>query len=328
MEYKNETLVSQNLASELVNQTREYRQYKKIYTLADKTISQNTLLEMFKFSGVFKPSFIVEYIAKVSFSMTDLALMDRINSDHNIPKLEQSIQKIKIIKKDSDDVGCVRYDDVGYKYSIYKKPIFSRNLVEVNFVDKDDSHDYLNRFHFRFTSHHHRPLKVLNNNCNVLENDTLTFNEALFMLLGFNTVLAPDYEIINSAHPIDEAMLRTEQGQKLNAKRFDKNRVDTKDFLEWAANNNFIRKKTTNKKTITRDKSIKQVEEALLTYLPTLDKKTNKNALAFGREHETFSDQFDFPPSTLLAYLTVIITPEWWTNQEKDIQNKIKKPKK
>jgi len=148
------------------------------------------------------------------------------------------------------------------------------------------------------------------------------------VLLGFNTVLAPDYEIINSTHPIDKAMLRTEQGQKLKAKRFDDKRIGTKDFLEWLVNNSFIKEKITNKKTIARDKDIAGVEKALLEYLPTLNKKTSKHALAFHRDHDSFSQQFNFPRSTLSKHLTALITFKWWTNQEKDIQDNIKKPKK
>jgi len=324
MTHKNETLVSQNLASELINQTGEYKQYKKTYTLVDKTISQKIMLEMFKFSGVFKPSFIVEYIAEVSFSMMDLVIMDRVNSDHNIPRLEQSITRIN---KD---------DDTGYENIIYKKPIFSRNLAEVTFVDKNYNHNYLNRFCFRFISRSHRPLDVLNNSCNALENETLTFNEALFLLLGFNTVLAPDYEIINSTHPIDKAMLRTEQGQKLNAKRFNAYKIDTKDFLNWAALNGFIKEKTTNKLEAEKKERIEIVKEMLIPYLEDTNRPTTVNALSqnpkflaclsqkglviIQNDEDTSNQTTDtYTPKTLGEYLTDIVNSLWWKEQHKAI---------
>jgi len=110
---------------------------------------------------------------------------------------------------------------------------------------------------------------------------------------------------------------------------FINGKITSENLLKLAKDNGFfIEPKTTHKSTTKKDKNVKEVEKALLEYLPTLDKKTNKNALVFHRDHDSFSQQFNFRRSTLSTHLTALITLEWWQKQKQKTQDNIKKPKK
>jgi hypothetical protein len=166
--------------------------------------------------------------------------------------------------------------------------------------------------------------------------DTLEFNEALFLLLGFNpvnklTLTIDRHEYISIDFMFTGFIFNDgiEEYRLLNKGGWERIENDTTLFIEWASEKGFfVKPKPTHEKTIATDKNIKKVEKALLEYVPTLNKQANKNALAFHRDHDSFSQQFNFQRSTLLKYLTALITYKWWTNQEKDIQDNIKNPKK
>lgn len=295
---KNETLVDVNRASELINQSGEYKQYKKTYQLTDKSISKNIMRQMLKVS-------------------------------HQPP-----------------------YFDTRN----YQEPIFGRNLVEVIFkkqeLEVNDYHSLIgstsHSLYFRYIyDKNHKPLQPLQQQIDILENDTLAFNQALFILLGFNTVLAPDYEIINSTHPIDTVMLNTSQGQRLKAKRFDDNRIATQEFLEFAKRNKFLKElKSINQKTADKNKRKEIVKVALLEFLEQ-SKHKRKNELITNKDfikslkvkgliiaeigedaNKRTREPNEVTPKTLYDYLTEIFKSSWWTEQDKSIQDKIKLPKK
>jgi hypothetical protein len=301
---KNESLVDVNRASELINQSGEYKQKQKTYALVNKSISRDTMLSMFKVS-------------------------------HQSPSFD--------IKD-------------------YQEPIFGRNLVEAIFRKKGeqsythtvtiDGKEHKLRgstsilLHFRYVGDkNHKSLQPLKTGRNVLENTTLAFNEALFVLLGFNTVLAPDYEIINSTHPIDAIMLDTEQGQALNRERFEDNKIDIDEFLDFAIGNKFLKVlKNKNKKTEATDNRQDIVKNTLLDFINQKNKSvfsistlTNsisfrnllkKNGLTIVDELEANytpdNDNINAMLTTLRADLYAILKSDWWYEKTKDIKKRIK----
>jgi len=103
--------------------------------------------------------------------------------------------------------------------------------------------------------------------------------------------------------------------------------IPSNEYIKWALDNGVLTEvKPFHKKTVAKAKNLHKVELMLINYLPTLDKRTNKNSLAFNRKHDEFSQKFTFPPSTLLKYLTEIITLKWWNNLPEDAQKYLKKP--
>jgi len=168
-------------------------------------------------------------------------------------------------------------------------------------------------------------------------NKLLTYNQALFLLLGLNAIELgkgiKDFPVLDGDkpnEPIEGFFWETLQNQALKSSAFVVNgKITSENLLKLAKDNGFfIEPKTTHKSTTKKDKNVKEVETALLEYLPTLDKKTNKNALVFHRDHDSFSQQFNFRRSTLSTHLTALITLEWWQKQEQKTQDNIKKPKK
>jgi len=105
--------------------------------------------------------------------------------------------------------------------------------------------------------------------------------------------------------------------------------IPSNEYIKWALDNGVCTEvKPFHKKTVAKAKNLHKVELALISYLSTLDIRTNKNSLSFNRKHDDFSQGLGFPPSTLLMYLTEVITPEWWDKQKPEVQRRIKKPKK
>ncbi len=301
---KNETLVDVNRASELINQSGEYKQLKKNYMLVNKGISRETMLSMFKASRQ-PPAFDIKS---------------------------------------------------------YQEPIFGRNLVEVIFREKgkqsythtvtidEQKHELRGStsisLYFRYIyDKDHKPLQPLKVKRNALENTTLTFNEALFILMGFNTVLAPDYEIINSIHPIDTIMLDTEQGQALSRERFKDNKIDTDKFLDFAIGNKFLKVlKNKNKKTEATDSRQNIIRNTLLDFINQKNKSvfsistlTNsiglrnllkENGLTIVDELEANytpdNNNINAMTTTLRDDLYAILKSNWWYEQPKDIKKRIK----
>ena len=168
-------------------------------------------------------------------------------------------------------------------------------------------------------------------------NKLLTYNEALFLLLGLNAIALgkeiKDFPVLDGDipnEPIEKVFWETPQNQALRSSAYIKDgKITSENLLKLAKDNGFsLEPKTTHESTVKKNKNIEKVEKALLKYLETIKKKTNINALAENKRHDDFSQQFDFPRSSLVKYLTEIITLEWWIKQEKDIQKNIKKPKK
>ena len=134
--------------------------------------------------------------------------------------------------------------------------LFDINSLIPENIGKDDN---LNRYSEYFVNSSYDLLK---HNC------VLTFNEALFILLGFNCVLAPDlddYSINTSSHLIDKKLVRQSPGQDLKSFFANQEYKLTKTFLDWAENLNFI--------TTLTDIKISNEEVAKLKQRPETIKK-------------------------------------------------------
>ena len=126
----------------------------------------------------------------------------------------------------------------------YRDPIFNKNLTMVRFPFKDNSKPDIVRF-FRYYPENvsEEIYSKLKEESNTLEKDNLTFNEALFILLGFNCTLAPDpedYSINTSSHSIDKELIRQIRGQELKNFFTDQEYKSTEDFLDWSKKLDFI----------------------------------------------------------------------------------------
>ncbi len=126
--------------------------------------------------------------------------------------------------------------------NVYSEPLFSRNFVLVSFPFIDEKDNSVNTRFFRYSSDiSGKDIQAeLKSQCDVLDKEKLTFNEALFTLYGFNYVLTPDYAIKDSKHPIDKALINTKQGGMLQGFFADDEYKPTKEFITFAKDNHFL----------------------------------------------------------------------------------------
>ena len=195
----------------------------------------------------------------------------------------------------------------------------------------------------------------------------LNHNQALFLLLGLNAYalgktiknfpkLGCDEEPF---HPAEMELWRTDQNQALLLSNlFESNGKITSENLKKLANKNnfFTKPKPTNKKTENKEKRKEIVKTALVDFLGqagfkhkyTINSLTQKAGFIKAlKEHEpnnliisvTGEDankktrkSNEITPRQLGVYLAEIFKckdgDNWWTEQDKSIQDKVKLPKK
>jgi len=189
------------------------------------------------------------------------------------------------------------------------------------------------------------------------ENKLLSYNEALFLLLGLNAHELgrgiKDFPVLNGDEPIAQLFeldfWRTKQNQALKQSVFVVDgKITSEKLKELAKENNFFTTpKQPNQKTVQKDENIEIVKTTLVNFLKQSKSKSkyNKNSLKQSAELmnilkdnglvviETNMDASKKPshrksneitPATLYDYLTAILKSNWWTEQDKPIQNKVK----
>ncbi len=196
------------------------------------------------------------------------------------------------------------------------------------------------------------------------DNKLLTYNEALFLLLGLNAhelgrkiidfpVLDGDEPI---AKPFEMEFWRTPQNQALRASAFVVDGKITSKNLKLLADADadgfFTELKSTNLKTVQKTKNRTTIQPVLLEFLEqsTRSEKYNPNELKSNTRFiklllkdnkiivtETNEDANkksndrkpnEMTPTTLANHLTVIFKcskTEWWAEQDKSIRDKVKK---
>ena len=200
--------------------------------MSDKTLeSENLASTLINTSGCYTRFEEVYCVNNNNISKTVMLSMFKTSYENYSNKYTSALQKNDIDNYNKDD-------------SAYKDPIFSKNLVMVRFPSRDNSKLDIVRF-FRYYPDNisEEIYSELKEECNILEKDNLTFNEALFILLGFNCVLAPDlgdYSINTSSHLIDKKLVRQSPGQDLKSFFTNQKYTSTKAFIEWAEKLNFI----------------------------------------------------------------------------------------
>jgi len=185
----------------------------------------------------------------------------------------------------------------------------------------------------------------------------LSYNQALFLLLGLNAIELDDniidFPVLNGArpnNPIESYFWNTPQNQTLKQSAYFRSdgKITSKKLKELAKENNFFTTpKQLNQKTVQKDKNIEIVKNTLVNFLKQSKSKSkyNKNSLKQSAELinilkdngliviETDMDASKKPihrksneitPATLYDYLTEIFTSDWWTKQDKSIQIKVK----
>jgi len=225
--------------------------------MSDKTLEDDNLAStLINTSGCYTRFEEIYCITNKNISNDTMLDIFRVSYEKYSNKYTSALQK--------DDINNYNKGNGAYKH-----PIFSKNLTMVRFPSRDNRKLDIVRF-FRYY-----PDKIseeiyseLKEECNILEKDNLTFNEALFILLGFNCVLAPDlddYSINTSSHLIDKKLVRQSPGQDLKSFFANQEYKLTKTFLDWAENLNFI--------TTLTDIKISNEEVAKLKQRPETIKK-------------------------------------------------------
>ena len=186
----------------------------------------------------------------------------------------------------------------------------------------------------------------------------LTYNQALFLLLGLNAheLGRPikDFPVLNGdmpSNPIDSYFWDTPQNQALiqSAHFRADGKITSEDFIKLATEENsfFATPKQINSKTKQRDENIEIVQIVLLDFLGQSKRKNKYNVNVLSQDDrfitilkeskliviETNIDANKNPsdkksneitPRTLGEYLTEIFKSNWWIEQDKSIQNKVK----
>ena len=200
--------------------------------MSDKTLeSENLASTLINTSGCYTRFEEVYCITNNNISKDTMLDIFKVSCKNYSNKYTSALQK--------DDI-----DNYDKGNGAYKHPIFSKNLIMVRFPSRDNSKLDIVRF-FRYYPDNisEEIYSELKEECNILEKDNLTFNEALFILLGFNCVLAPDlddYSINTSSHLIDKELVRQSPGQDLKNFFTDQEYKPTEVFLKWSEKLNFI----------------------------------------------------------------------------------------
>jgi len=196
---------------------------------------------------------------------------------------------------------------------IYDEPLFNRNFALVNFPykKKEDNKPQTARF-FRY----HDDYKAddlfieLREKYHVLSKENISFNEALFVLYGFNCQLVPDYDIRRSSNAIDKALINSKQGEMLIGLYTDHNFKQKNEFINFALVNKFI-KPTENIKTIKdiekktdSTNSNHSGEDNDRVYPDWLSNGLHKGLLKHGLIHGKYDSMWEWLPyKNTLAYL-------------------------
>ena len=186
-------------------------------------------------------------------------------------------------------------------------------------------------------------------------NKTLTYNQALFLLLGLNAHELErgikDFPVLDGdepiAKPFELEFWRTKQNQELKQSSFIVDGKITSENLKELADDNgfFIKLKSTNLKTAQNDKNKEIIQNVLLEFLSQSTPSTKHNVNALSQKSKlkgllknsgiivTEIDEEinkndrkpnELTPRTLATHLTEIFTSDWWTKQDKTIQSKVK----
>jgi hypothetical protein len=185
-------------------------------------------------------------------------------------------------------------------------------------------------------------------------NKSLTYNQALFLLLGLNAIELDDniidFPVLNGvkpSNPIESYFWDTPQNQELKQSSFIVDGKITSENLKELADDNgfFIKLKSTNLKTAQKDKNKEIIQNVLLEFLSQSTPSTKHNVNALSQKSELrgllknsgiITTEIDeevnknvrkpneMTPRTLAAHLTEIFTSDWWTKQDKSIQSKVK----
>ncbi len=188
-------------------------------------------------------------------------------------------------------------------------------------------------------------------------NKTLTYNQALFLLLGLNAHelgrAIKDFPMLDGdepiAKPFELEFWRTKQNQELKQSSFIVDgKITSENLKELADDNGFFTKlKSTNLKTVQRNKNKQVVENTLVKFLGKSTAKTgtyNNYALtqnaAFikalkdglivaeididANKKSRKRELNEVTPKQLGVYLKEIFISDWWTKQDKSIQSKVK----
>jgi len=186
-------------------------------------------------------------------------------------------------------------------------------------------------------------------------NRILTYNQALFLLLGLNAHelgrAIKDFPVLNGdepiAKPFELEFWRTKQNQELKQSSFIVDgKITSENLKELADDNGFFTKlKSTNLKTVQKDKNKEIIQNVLLEFLSQSTHSTKHNVNALSQKSKlkgllknsgiivTEIDEEinkndrkpnELTPRTLATHLTEIFTSDWWTKQDKTIQSKVK----
>lgn len=218
-----------------------------------------------------------------------------------------------------------------YEKKVFEEPAFTRNLTHVIFEPSLTSeHMSYRTSNFRSTMGVAPNWEELKTEYEILNKASLTFNEALFVLLGFNCVLAPDkYEIISSAHPIDKAILDTKQGDMLIG-LFDEEKftLATCEFLKWAAAHNFLAEKQgKDDETGIPLHRYKIYKETLPTFFKTLSNPISiremtikSDEITDGEYTKIYKDMLKVGGGTIRNEIPKMLKIDWWKRQTKKVK--------
>jgi len=149
------------------------------------------------------------------------------------------------------------------------------------------------------------------------------------------------------AKPFELEFWRTKQNQELKQSSFIVDgKITSENLKELADDNGFFTKlKSTNLKTVQKDKNKEIIQNVLLEFLSQSTHSTKHNVNALSQKSKlkgllknsgiivTEIDEEinkndrkpnELTPRTLATHLTEIFTSDWWTKQDKTIQSKVK----
>ncbi len=170
---------------------------------------------------------------------------------------------------------------------------------------------------------------------NYLLSDTLEFNEALLLLLGFNPTTELCFML--SDNKFNRILIGIICSYDTKEYRLlDRGWTRLKNieigFIDWAIEKKLLikyqenLKKTSHNKISQREDNIEKLRHILLSHLPTIKKPKTVNWHAHqGAILELLSQEnINIEPDTLNRYLARIVTSGWWWKQDqKTIKNKV-----
>jgi hypothetical protein len=249
-------------------------------------------------------------------------------------------------KNDSKDIVTYptsHYDDVVFNYETYF--YCQREVHQTKLILKNLEGDYFNN--------------------QLLDYDNINHDEALCFLLGINVGLTStltlrnekllsvfDYEVDFYDVSINGLLFRSKEHQLLKRK-FGTSTINTKEFIDWAIDQNHIKitqDNPTHAKTIARNKNLAKVKKTLVEYLSEANGQTNTYNLSINKDfHSALSNNglnveesgmdaneinskkgANITPTTLGDYIKEILNSNWWKNdlETLEIRRKLKKPLK